>query len=190
MTPGEITRLLADAHRGGRQALEQLYAVIYGELRGMAEARLRKERSGHTLQPTALVNEAYLRLDPERSSWENRRHFFGAASRAMRRILIDHARRRLADKRGGGLARVTFADLEVASPEADYDLVALDESLDALGRDEPRLAEVVTMRVFAGMSIEQTADALGLSPATIKRDWVYARAWLAERMRVGAQDDK
>jgi RNA polymerase sigma factor (TIGR02999 family) len=100
----------------------------------------------------------------------------------MRRILVDHARRRLADKRGAGLERVTLADLEIASPEADFDLVALDEALEGLERDEPRLAGVVTMRVFAGMSIEETAQALELSPATVKRDWLFARAWLAERM--------
>lgn len=181
----EVTRLLADARDGGRPALERLYALVYGELRGMAEARLRRERPGHTLQPTALVNEVYLRLDPDKASWENRRHFFGAASQAMRRILVDHARRRLAEKRGGGLARVTLADLEVSSPEADLDLLALDTALDALERDEPRLASVVTMRVFSGMSIEETAEALELSPATVKRDWLYARAWLAEQMGAG-----
>jgi RNA polymerase sigma factor (TIGR02999 family) len=183
MTRQEVTRLLAAARGGERQALEQLYALVYGELRGMAEARLRRERGGHTLQPTALVNEVYLRLDPAKDSWENRRHFFGAASQAMRRILVDHARRRLADKRGGDLERVTFADLDVESPEADVDLVALDEALEDLSRDEPRLAEVVTMRVFAGMSIEETGQALELSPATVKRDWLFARALLAERIQ-------
>jgi RNA polymerase sigma-70 factor (ECF subfamily) len=182
MAQQEITRLLAAARGGERPALEQLYALVYGELRGMAEARLRKERGGHTLQPTALVNEVYLRLDPARDSWDNRRHFFGAASHAMRRILVDHARRRLADKRGAGLERVTLADLDVAAPEAEVDLLALDGALAELERDEPRLADVVTMRVFAGMSVEETAQALELSPATVKRDWVFARAWLAERM--------
>jgi len=181
----DITRLLADARDGGKPALERLFALVYGELRGMAESRLRRERPGHTLQPTALVNEVYLRLDPDKAAWENRRHFFGAASQAMRRILVDHARRRLADKRGGGLVRVTLADLEVASPEGDLDLLALDTALDRLERDEPRLASVVTMRVFAGMSIEESAEALDLSPATIKRDWLYARAWLAEQMGLG-----
>jgi RNA polymerase sigma factor (TIGR02999 family) len=183
MTGQDVTRLLAAARDGERRALEQLYAVVYGELRGMAEARLRRERSGHTLQPTALVNEVYLRLDPAKDSWANRRHFFGAASQAMRRILVDHARRRLADKRGAGLERVTLSDLDVESPQAaGVDIVALDDALKDLHRDEPRLAEVVTLRVFAGMSIEQTADALELSPATVKRDWTFARAWLAERM--------
>jgi RNA polymerase sigma factor (TIGR02999 family) len=182
MAQQEVTRLLAAARDGERQAFEQLYALVYGELRGMAEARLRRERGGHTLQPTALVNEVYLRLDPHRDSWNNRKHFFGAASHAMRSILVDHARRRLAEKRGGGLERVTFADLDVAAPETDLDLVALDEALEELERDEPRLAGVVTMRVFAGMSIEETAQALELSSATVKRDWLFARAWLAERM--------
>lgn len=185
MSVNEVTRLLAAARDGERKALEQLYALVYGELRGLAEARLRRERRGHTLQPTALVNEVYLRLDPNKGSWENRRHFFGAASRAMRCILVDHARRRLADKRGAGLERVTLADLEVASPETDIDLVALDRTLEELEREEPRLAEVVTMRVFAGMSIEETAEALELSPATVKRDWTFARAWLGERLEPG-----
>ncbi len=182
MAQSEVTRLLAAARGGEREAVERLYALVYGELRGMAEAQLRRERSGHTLQPTALVNEAYLRLNPSKDAWENRRHFFGAASRAMRNILVDHARRRLADRRGAGLERVTLADLEVAVPETDLDIVALDEALEALSRDEPRLAEVVTMRVFVGMSIEDTAQALDLSPATVKRDWLFARAWLAERI--------
>jgi RNA polymerase sigma-70 factor (ECF subfamily) len=182
MAQQEITRLLAAARGGERHALDQLYSLVYGELRGMAEARLRKERGGHTLQPTALVNEVYLRLDPGRDTWANRRHFFGAASHAMRRILVDHARRRLADKRGAGLERVTLADLDVAAPEADLDLLALDGALTDLERDEPRLADVVTMRVFAGMSVEETAQALEMSPATVKRDWVFARAWLAEHM--------
>jgi RNA polymerase sigma-70 factor, ECF subfamily len=182
MPPQEVTRLLAAARGGERLALQELYALVYDELRGLAEARLRRERRGHTLQPTALVNEVYLRLDPTKDSWENRRHFFGAASQAMRRILVDHARRRLADKRAAGLERVTFADLDVAAPQADVDLVALDGALEELQRDEPRLAEVVTLRVFAGMSIEETAQAMELSPATVKRDWTFARAWLAERM--------
>src|SRR5262245_24381739 len=191
MTQHEVTRLLAAVRGGQQQALEQLYALVYGELRGMAEARLRRERSGHTLQPTALVNEVYLRLDPDRDSWQNRRHFFGAASPAMRRILVDYARHRMADKRGAGIERVTLTDLDVVAPEVDLDLVALDEALEELSRDQPRLAEVVTMRVFAGMSIEETAQAMEISPATVKRDWLFARAWLPERIgaRPGDSDE-
>jgi RNA polymerase sigma factor (TIGR02999 family) len=182
MAQQDVTRLLAAARGGERQALERLYSLVYGELRGMADSRLRRERGGHTLQPTALVNEVYLRLDPSKGSWENRSHFFGAASRAMRRILVDHARRRLAHKRGPALERVTLADLDVAAPEADFDLIALDEALENLEQDEPRLANVVMMRVFAGMSIEETAEAMELSSASVRRDWVFARAWLAERI--------
>jgi RNA polymerase sigma factor (TIGR02999 family) len=178
----DLTKLLEAANGGERAALERLYSLVYGELRDMAEGRLRRERGGHTLQPTALVHEVYLRLDPSKAAWQNRAHFFGAASQAMRRILVDHARRRLADKRGAALERVTLADLDVAAPEVDLDLVALDGALDALEAEEPRLARVVTMRVFAGMSIEETAQALDLSPASVKRDWVFARAWLAERI--------
>jgi RNA polymerase sigma factor (TIGR02999 family) len=182
MAQAEVTVLLQAARGGERQALERLYAMVYDELHGLAEARLRRERAGHTLQPTALVNEVYLRLDPDKGSWDNRGHFFGAASRAMRRILVDHARRRLADKRGAALERVTLSDLDIAAPEGDFDLVALDEALELLERDEPRLAGVVMLRVFAGMSIEETAQAMDLSPATVKRDWLYARAWLTDRM--------
>lgn len=186
MVQMDITRLLAAAGGGERLALEQLYTVVYGELHTLAQIHIRKERGGNTLQPTALVNEVYLRLDPAMGSWENRRHFFGAASQAMRRILVDHARRRLAAKRGAGLKRVTFTDLDVAVPEQDQDVVALDAALEGLEREEPRLAEVVSLRMFAGMSIEETAQAMLLSPATVKRDWVYARAWLAARMKAEA----
>jgi RNA polymerase sigma-70 factor (ECF subfamily) len=182
-----VTRLLAAARDGGREALGRLYAIVYDELRGIAEAQLRRERGYQTLQPTALVNEAYLRLGANSNGWENRAHFFAAAAQAMRRILVDRARRRLASKRGAELERVTLADVEIDSPERSHDLVALDEALEGLQRDEPRLADVVSLRVFAGMSIEEIAQALELSPATVKRDWQFARAWLAARM--GARAD-
>ena len=149
----------------------------------MAGARLVRERSGHTLQATALVNEAFLRLAPGEQNWQNRAHFFGSAARAMRRILVDHARRHQASKRGGSEAqKVTFSDLVLVGEEPNFDLVALDEALDALAKDEPRLAEVVQLRFFAGLGIPETASLLGISPATVKRDWTYARAWLLERM--------
>lgn len=180
--PGDITRLLNAADSGDALAASRLYDLVYGELKLLAAANMRRESSGHTLQPTALVNEAYLRLRPAEISWANRRHFFGAAAEAMRRILVDHARRKSAQKRGDGLERVTLADLDVAAPEPEIDVLALDEALIALKAEDPRLEQVVTLRYFAGMSIEQVAEALGLSPATVKRDWTFARAWLQEHM--------
>lgn len=182
--PSEDLTQLLDSVRSGRQgAREELYERVYAELRAMAGARLAHERPGHTLQATALVNEAYLRLAPNDEDWDNRGHFFGSAARAMRRILVDHARRHRASKRGGEARRVTFADLAVAAEEPDVDLLALDEALDALAEAEPRLGEVVHLRYFAGLGIAETAALLGVSPATVKRDWTYARAWLVERMR-------
>lgn len=178
----ELTRLLQAIRSGREGAREQLYERVYRELKAMAGARLVQERSGHTLQATALVNEAYLRLAPGDEQWENRAHFFGSAARAMRRILVDHARRHQASKRGGDVRQVTFADLDVAAEEPDLDLLALDQALDDLAKAEPRLAEVVNLRYFAGLGIAETAELLGTSPATVKRDWTYARAWLLERM--------
>jgi RNA polymerase sigma-70 factor (ECF subfamily) len=181
MAEGDVTRLLGAAGAGDRAALERLYSQVYDELRRLAEARLRRERAGHTLQATALVNEAYLRLSPADSAWENRRHFFGAAAQAMRRILVDHARQKLADKRDGG-ARVTLADLDIQAPEEDLDILAVSDALDVLAQEDPRLSEVVSLRFFAGMSVEETARALDVSPITVKRDWAFARAWLCERI--------
>jgi RNA polymerase sigma factor (TIGR02999 family) len=182
MANSDVTRLLEAAGGGDRQALESLYEQVYGELRQMAASGMRREGGAHTLQPTALVNEAFLRLAPGSGAWENRRHFFGAAAQAMRRILVDHARHKHADKRGAGLERITLADLDVSAPEADLDVLAVNEALDRLAEEEPRLAEMVNLRFFAGMSIEDTARALELSPATVKRDWVFARAWLCEQI--------
>lgn len=181
MSDGDVTRLLDAAGAGDRAALERLYLQVYAELRRLAESGLRRERAGHTLQPTALVNEAYLRLNAEAATWQNRRHFFGAAAQAMRRILVDHARQKLASKRDGG-ARVTLADLDIQAPEADLDVLAVSEALDVLAQEDPRLSEVVSLRFFAGMSVEETARALDVSPITIKRDWAFARAWLCERI--------
>ena len=183
MTGLDVTRLLDAAGGGDREAYARLYDRVYGELREMAESTMRRERPGHTLQPTALVNEAYLRLSTEAAGWENRRHFFGAAALAMRRILVDHARRKLAERRGAGVQqRVTLTDLEVSAPEAGLDVLAVNDALDQLAVEEPRLADVVNLRFFAGLSIEDTARALDLSPATVKRDWTFARAWLGERI--------
>jgi RNA polymerase sigma-70 factor, ECF subfamily len=182
MTNNNVTRLLGAAGSGDRAALEQLYEHVYGELRAMAESGMRRERSGHTLQPTALVNEVYLRLKPESGEWESRRHFFGAAAQAMRRILVDHARRKHAGKRGAGLERVTLSDLDISAEENELDVIAVNAALDRLAEEDPRLCEVVNLRFFAGMSIEDTARALEMSPATVKRDWAFARAWLCEQI--------
>jgi RNA polymerase sigma factor (TIGR02999 family) len=181
--PGDdITRLLQSVEEGREGAREQLFEQVYSELKVMAGAQMRRERQGHTLQPTALVSEAYLRLTPGDESWQNRAHFFGSAARAMRRILVDHARRHQAEKRGSDAQKVTFGDLAVAAEEPDLDVLALDEALDALAQKEPRLSEVVQLRYFAGLGVGDTAEMLGISPATVKRDWAYARAWLLERM--------
>ena len=182
MTTEDVTRLLKNAGSGDRKAARELMEKLYGELRRMAAARMRAERPDHTLQPTALVNEAYIRLAGGEADWQNRAHFFGAAAEAMRRVLVEHARKRSADKRGGGVARVTFNDLNVDSDSGDVDLLALDEALTALAQLDERLARVVRLRFFAGLDIEQTAKLIGTSPATVKRDWTYARAWLFERM--------
>jgi RNA polymerase sigma factor (TIGR02999 family) len=182
MANNEVTRLLDAAGGGDRQALARLYEQVYSELRQMAAAGMRRERSGHTLQPTALVNEVYLRLAPG-GRFQNRRHFFGAAAQAMRRILVDHARQKSAEKRGAGVERVTLSDLDVSAPEENLDVLAVNDALDQLAEADPRLAELVSLRFFAGMSIEDTARALDVSPATVKRDWVFARAWLTEQVQ-------
>ena len=177
---GEVTRLLIAWNAGDRDAVERLMPLVYGELREIAERHFRRERPGHTLQPTAVVHEAYFRLvDQTRVTWKNRGHFFAIASQAMRRILIDHARAREADKRGGREKPVTL-DVGVASPEPadDVDLLALDEALVRLkALDEPQ-ARIVELRFFGGLSIEETAEAMETSPSSIKREFRSARAWL------------
>lgn len=178
----DLTHLLRSVQSQDDGAREKLYERVYAELKAIAGAHLVGERRDHTLQTTALVNEAYLRLVPGEESWQNRAHFFGSAARAMRRILVDYARRHQSLKRGGEAERVTFADLAIQAEEPDLDLVALDEALQALAVDEPRLAEVVDLRYFAGLSVAETAEVLGISLATVKRDWTFARAWLLERL--------
>ncbi len=172
--------MLQAAGSGDRAAYAQLYEAVYAELHRVARASMRRESPGHTLQPTALVNEAYLRLSSGESGWENRRHFFGAAAAAMRRILVDHARQRLAQKRGAGAERVTLSGVDLPAGTEGVDVLLIDDALIRLGALRPRLADLVTLRYFAGMSIEETAEALGISPATTKRDWTFARAWLQE----------
>jgi RNA polymerase sigma factor (TIGR02999 family) len=183
---GDVTELLVAANRGEARAQGRLLEAVYAELRKLAAAQMRRERAGHTLQPTALVNEAYLRLVDGEVAWENRRHFFGAAAEAMRRVLVDHARRRDAEKRGGDLERVTLEGLEIPGDDHSLDLVELDDALAALTAHDARLGKLVELRFFTGLTIEQSAEIIGISLATAKRDWAYARAWLAERMGLEA----
>ena len=182
MTPSDVTMLLQAAGAGDDGAYDRLIPILYEELKRVAQGQLRRERSDHTLQPTELVSEAYLRLVAGAASFENKAHFFGAASIAMRRILVDHARKRASKKRGGELQRVTFADLAVETDEPNVDLLELDQALNELESEDKRLAQLVQLRFFAGLPIKETAEIMGLSPATVKRDWAYARAWLLERM--------
>ena len=159
-------------------------ARVHRELRHMAAVKLGREQYCDSLQPTDLAHEAFLRLGKGGCQWQSRAHFFGAAAQAMRRVLIDRARRRLAQKRGGGEEMVTIERVQsAAGVDEDANLIALDEGLKALALVEERLAQVVELRFYAGLSIEQTAVSLGVSPATVKRDWVYARAWLHDRLR-------
>lgn len=179
----DVTQLLKAWSAGDQNALGDLMPVVYSEIRKLAQSYLRRERSDHTLQATALVNEAYLKLIDQRAvHWNNRAHFFGIAAQIMRRILIDHARMKKADKRGSGMVPVVFDEaLEVAA-ETNLDLIRLDEALQALEKLDPRQAKIVELRYFGGLSIEDTAEVTHLSPATIKREWAGARAWLRREL--------
>lgn len=178
---GDVGSLLKEVNAGDEKAFDALVALVYGELRRMAGSMMRGQGAGHTLQPTALVNEAYLRLVQGKTQWEGRAHFFGAAARAMRQVLMAHARHHAAQKRDGGV-RVTFHDIDVAAPEPALDLLALDEALIALARVDERYARVMELRYFAGCSVPEIAELTGRSVATVKRDWAYARAWLYDYM--------
>jgi RNA polymerase sigma factor (TIGR02999 family) len=176
-----VTELLQRWQRGDAAAADALIPRVYADLRRLAASRLRGERSGHTLQPTALVHEAWLRLESQHGSgWENREQFFAIAAQAMRRILVDYARRRLAAKRGAGAAALDVDDLAdgLAAPVADERLVALDQALHELAKLDERQARIVELRFFAGLSVEETAQVLRVSETTVKREWATARAWL------------
>lgn len=177
--PGDVTRLLAQLEHGGRDALDQLLPVVYDELRGLARRHLQSERPDHTLATGDLVHEAYLKLEGiDHVEWKNRTQFFAVAARAMRRVLVDHALARRAVKRGGARRKVPLEDYMLVAGHDAEDLVELDTALTALERRNPRLVRVVECRYFAGMSVADTAEVLGISPATVKRDWTLARAWL------------
>jgi RNA polymerase sigma factor (TIGR02999 family) len=181
----DVTRILSQIEKGDPQAAEQLLPLIYGELRKLAAQKLSQEQSGQTLQATALVHEAYLRLvdAPELQQWNSRGHFFGAAAEAMRRILVDSARRKRACKHGGGVERHDIDRLEIAIAEIPEDLVALDEALNKLAETDKRAAELVQLRFFAGLPLPEAAQFLGISPRTADRLWAYARAWLHQEIR-------
>ncbi len=187
-TPGEVTRLLLAWRGGDRGALDALVPFVYSELRRQAARYLGRQRPGHTLQATALVHEAFLRLiDQTGVSFQDRAHFFAVASRAMRQILVDHARRRGAEKRGGAATRLALEDGTAAVEPRGVDLVALDGALERLEALDPEQARLVELRFFGGLTIEETAVVLGRSPATVKRSWGSARAWLYGELAGGRE---
>jgi len=178
---GDITELLREVEAGSSGAVDRLIPVVYQELRLLASGYLRGERADHTLQTTGLVHEAYLKLvDQRRTTWRNRRHFFGIAAQAMRRILVDHARKRRSAKRDFG--RPVPLDEELAAARADEDILGVDAALSRLAALDERQARIVELRYFAGLTIEETAEALEISPATVKREWLSARAWLQREL--------
>lgn len=185
--PENVTRLLLQWGHGDREALDALTPLVYSELRRLASRYLRREREGHTLQSTALVHEAYMRLIDQRNvHWQNRNQFFALASELIRRILVDHARARMAAKRGGAQVQLELDEAIAAPEEKDLDLVALDDALKALAIADPQQSRIVELRYFGGLTIEQTAEVLHISPATVKRDWAVAKAWLKREMTRGS----
>jgi len=185
----DVTILLGELKKGNEDAASKLMPLVYSELRRLAGGYMRRERSDHTLQPTALVNEAYLKLVEQRSvDWQSRAHFFGIAAQLMRRILVDHARGHLRDKRGGGQIPVPIDEALVFAPEQSQELVKLDEALERLTQLDPRQGKIVELRFFGGLTVEQTAELLGISPKTVKRDWSMAKAWLHGELKASHGD--
>jgi RNA polymerase sigma factor (TIGR02999 family) len=177
--PHEVTQLLVAWSNGDKTARDQLMPLVHTELCRLAHHYMSRERPGHTLQTTALVNEAYLRLvDQDKMRWENRAHFFGIAARLMREILVDHARSRQAAKRGGAQVRLSLSEVDHIASRPDVNLIALDEALSRLEAIDPQKSRIIELRYFGGLAIEETAEVIGISPATVKRDWSMARAWL------------
>jgi len=181
---GDATLLLTAVERGDPKAADQLLELVYRELRALATHKMAQESPGQTLQPTALVHEAWLRLvGSETPSFQNRAHFFSAAAEAMRRILIDRARRRRTQRHGGGYRRVDLDDCDLAAPQADDELLAVNEALDQLGKEHPRQAEVVKLRYFGGRTNDEAAQILGISVASVKNYWAFSRAWLLQEIK-------
>jgi RNA polymerase sigma factor (TIGR02999 family) len=186
----QITERLIAWNSGDTAALDDVISAVYKELRRMADRYLRLERPNHTLQPTALVHEAYLRLvDQTQVNWQNRAHFFGVAAQMMRRILVDHARTKQRDKRGGAAKRMSLEEVENLSAGQSVDLVALDEALESLTEIDPRKSRVVELRFFGGLSIEETGEVLNVSPQTVMRDWKLAKAWLYQEIKSESTDE-
>lgn len=189
-SPQEVTQLLLAWNEGEQTALDKLIPLVYAELRRVAHRYMRRERLGHSLQTAALVNEAYLRLiDARNVRWQNRAHFFAISAQLMRRILVHSARSRNFVKRGGGAQKVSFDEALVGSKEQGQDLVALDDALTTLAATDARKSQVVELRCFGGLSVEETAEVLKVSPDTVPRDWRLAKAWLAREMRKAARHD-
>ena len=182
MSPPEVTKLLVRWTQGDQSALNDLLPLVYDELRRLARSYLYKERPGHTLQSTALVHEAYMRLVDQNVTWQSRAHFFGIAAQMMRRILVDHARARDAAKRGDGDMKVTLDEGMAFTGARDVALIVLDKALNDLARFDPQQGRIVELRFFAGLSIEETSEVMDISPATVKRDWAMAKAWLSREM--------
>ncbi len=179
-----VTDLLVHWSEGDQEALNKLIPLVYDELHKLASRYLRRERRDHTLQTTAVVHEAYLKLVNQRdANWENRVHFFAVAAQVMRRILVDYARRHHASKRGGDLYKLSLDEALVTSEEKGADLLALDEGLERLAAIDPQQSRVVELRVFGGLTVEETAEALGISPRTVKREWSMGKAWLHKQIR-------
>lgn len=188
--PTDVTTLLGELDLGNDKAVGELVVLLYSELRNLASGYLRRERSDHTLQTTALVHEAYLRLADQREvHWKNREQFLGVAAQLMRRILVDYSRGRGAQKRGKGFEKVFLEEAEVVSKHKPADVIALDEALTRLAGFDPQQARLVELRFFGGLSIEEAAGVLGVSRTTLKRDWNLAKAWLARELRKGDQKD-
>ena len=180
----DLTCILDRVQQGDSKAAEELLPLVYDELRKLAAVKMAQEASGHTLQPTALVHEAWMRLGGDtQPAWQNRAHFFAAAGEAMRRILVDKARRRQRVRHGGGQQRVNLDEVEISAPEEDERLLAIHDALEKLAREDPLKADVVKLRFFVGLSEREVAEALGVTERTVERHWAYAKAWLARAVR-------
>ena len=181
--PREVTQLLAKLSAGDNEASSRLISLVYGELRVMAGRCMRRERPNHTLQATGLVHEAYLRLAGQGIQWQDRAHFFGIAARVMRRVLLDYAREHRAKKRNGGAKQVTLDDALMISRDRLEEVLILDQCLERLEASDPQQSRLVELRFFAGLTVEETSEAMGISTATVKREWSHAKAWLTRAMK-------